>query len=104
MIRLNLKLFGGGGGGSGGGTGAGKNGTGIKPKTSTKLGDEVYSSRGIKKDEEYAIISNNGEKTIRTGEKLLSQIEDKTLKYDDDIYHWVGSKGSYIIRRIIRRK
>ena len=41
---------------------------------------------------------------IRTGEQLLKQIKNKTLNYDEEIYHWVGSKGSYTIRRIIRRK
>lgn len=96
MIDLNLQMFGGGGGGSGGGTGAHR-------QSATKLGNEIYSARGIKKDGEYLIITGNGDKTIRTGEQLLRQIQNKSLKYDDDLYHWVSSKGSYIIRRIIRR-
>ena len=102
MIKLYLTMFGGGGGGSGGGTGGGTGG-GSK-KSSVKLGDEINSSKGIKKDQEYLITTNKGERTIRTGAQLLKQIEDKTLKYDDDIYHWVSSKGSYTIRRITRRK
>ena len=98
MIKLYLTMFGGGGGGSGGGTGGGSE------KSSVKLGDEINSSRGIKKDQEYLITTNKGEKTIRTGEQLLKQIDNKTLEYDDDIYHWVSAKGSYTIRRITRRK
>lgn len=97
MIDLNLQMFGGGGGGSGGGTGAHR-------QSATKLGNEIYSARGIKKDREYLIITNNGDKTIRTGEQLLRQIDNKSLKYDDEIYHWVSSKGTYIIRQIIRRR
>lgn len=98
MIKLDLAMFGGRGGGSGGGTGGGSK------KKSVKLGDEINSARGIKKDQEYLITTNKGEKTIRTGEQLLKQIDNKTLKYDDDIYHWVSAKGSYTIRKIIRRK
>ena len=118
MIELMIQLFGGGGSGSGlgadrnsgrgkgsaGGTGTGT-GTGSGKKSSVKLGNEIYSSKGIKKDGEYAVVSSKtGEKTIRTGEQLLRQISEKSLSYDDDLYHWVGKKGSYIIRRIIRRK
>lgn len=95
MIELILQLFGGGGGKSGASTNKSK---------SIKLGTEIYSSRGIKKDQEYLVIAGNGDKTIRTGDRLLSQIENKSLKYDDDLYHWVGSKGTYIIRPIKRRK
>ena len=43
MIELNLVMFGGRGGGSGGGTGGGRK------KSSVKLGDEINSSRGIKR-------------------------------------------------------
>ena len=95
MIKLNITLFG--GNGSGDGTGTNKSNT-------VRLGTEVNSAKGIKKDQEYLVISGNGDKTVRTGERLLSQIQNKSLKYDDDIYHWVGSKGTYIIRPIKRRK
>lgn len=100
MLRLNLHMFG--GNGSGSGSSGGKNKT--DNQNTIKLGDEIGSSKGIKKGYEYLLISNKGEKSVRTGEKLLSHIKDKTLKYDDDIYHWVGKKGTYIIRRIIRGK
>lgn len=95
MIDINLHMFGGGGGGSGAGT---------DKHSSVKLGTEINSARGIKKDQEYLVIFSNGEKTIRTGDRLLTQINNKTLKYDDDLYHWVSAKGSYIIRKITRRK
>ena len=98
MIRMNLWLFGGGGSGSGGSKAGGSG------KTSTKLGNEIYTSRGIKKGQEYAVINTSkGETMVRNGSHLLEQIAKGTLKYNDDLYHWVTAKGSYIIRHIVRK-
>lgn len=96
MTDLNLQMFGGRGGGSG------KKSEG--DKSTFKAGDEVFSARGIKAGEEYAVFPSKGKGSIRKGETLLSMIEKKSLYYDEELRHWVGANGSYIIQRVTRRK
>lgn len=102
MIRLDLQFFGGGGGGSGG---RGSGGTGEGRSTSIRLSDEISSAKGISEKAEYILFTNRGEtKGKITGADLLERINNKkTLTPDKETGMWRGSKGLYVIRKIIRR-